>query len=152
MASLTPNEMMVILTLVIAVSVVSQSYIAITSDIRQRKRQEPHVNMVLLVSNKNEKKFIGASITNASPFDITIAYFHIHVVAKIGEDNEKSASIIMFDPPPIAYREQISDESLPMKIGYGEKINILYDREALSEKLTIQGENQLDFFRAVPIH
>ena len=147
--------MMIILTAIIAFCVVvqtinmrEQSRILADSEKRNRERDKPTAKLTLLShavryydddsGKPQEKSFVGFSIANASPFDITIRSFGLELGIPI--DNDGSVRPEIYIPQITSYKGwELSDFSLPRRLQYGETLQILYDRADAVERLKRYG-------------
>ena len=148
------QAMMIILTAIIAFCVVvqtinmrEQSRILADSEKRTRERNKPTAKLTSIShgvryyndsGKPQEKSFVGFSIANASPFDITITSIGLEMGIPIDKDRAVRPQISI--PPVTSYKEwEISDFSLPRRLQYGETLQVLYDEADAAERLKRQG-------------
>lgn len=165
MEPLALNEiLMVFLTLVIAVSVVlqakfmrdqaritrEQANLAKEAETRQRQKEEPKIRITTSHHSLDEEdkwgkrkraNYLGFAVTNASPFDVTIAYAWLELGIK--EDDDYAISRKIDIQPLTQYkRQEISNSTLPHRLQYGETITILYEETNILWHLTKAGGGQ----------
>lgn len=165
MEPLTLNEiLMVILTFIIAVSVGlqakfmrdqakitrDQANLAKEAEARQIQKEEPKIKITASHHSLEDEdewgkrkrvNYLGFAITNASPFDVTIAYAWLELGIK--EDDDYAISRKIDIPHLTQYKKQeISDSTLPHRLQYGETITILYEETNILWHLTKAGGGQ----------
>ena len=140
-----PEVLMVVLTVVIAVSVgVQAKYTADLAKMsaqeakRDKERNEPKVligHRILSIGiDDGEIPFKGFSITNASPFDVTITEFNLGLgISADGKGPIQTSA----HPRHVDHHKgkQISDFSVPRRLQYGESMHVLYDEGAVIAEL-----------------
>ena len=147
--------MMILLTAIIAFCVVvqtinirEQARILADSEKRTRERDKPTVRITTLShairyydddsGKPQEKSFVGFSIANASPFDITITSIGLELGIPI--DNDGGVRSELYIPQVTIYKRwELSNFSLPHRLQYGETLRVLYDEADAVERLMRQG-------------
>ena len=85
--------------------------------------------------------FVGFSITNASPFEITITSLGLEL--GIPEDNDGAFTSQIDFPHITKFKDrELSDSTLPRRLTYGESMRILYNETDVVEELRVQGNDQ----------
>ena len=145
-----PEVLMVVLTIVIAAAVgVQAKYtkqladLSAQSEKRLRMRNEPRIligHYIRSIGLPDEQiSFKGFSITNASPFDVTITQFSMGL--GIPADGRGPVQLAALPPHVNQHNgEQISDFSLPRRLQYGESMHVLYDEETVIAELGSEEE------------
>ena len=128
-----------------------QANLAKEAEARQRQKEEPKIKITTSYYSDLEDEdewgkrkrvnYLGFAITNASPFDVTIAFAWLELGIK--EDDDYAISRKIDIPPLTKYKKQeISDSTLPHRLQYGETITILYKETNILRLLTKAGGGQ----------
>ena len=156
LARLTFEQVMIIiLTAIIACCVLvqtkymgEQARILADSEQRTRERDKPTVRITTLSyairyydddsGKPQEKSFVGFSIANASPFDITITSIGLELGIPI--DNDGGVRSELYIPQVTSYKKwELSSFAPPHRLQYGETLQVLYDRADAVEQLKRHG-------------
>ena len=133
---------MIILTCIIAFSAYSQAKNTKKQAQLLKQTEERHNPQIRIVSLFYlVDSYVGFSITNASPFEVTLTSFSLGL--GIPEDNGGSFAP-QIDFPHITKFEdrELSDSTLPWRLKYGERMQILYNRTDVVEGLRARGNDQ----------
>ena len=146
--------LMVVLTGIIAWSVLWQARytkrlaeISVQSEQRALERSKPEIRFaqrnLAILSGDIDKSFVGFSVTNASPFDVTITSFNLSLgmPAEITEDCPIMLSLMVYHVDQYRGRP-LSDFSLPRRLSYGESMLILYDEDEAISALKYEGKGR----------
>ena len=147
--------MMIVLTIIIAISVLvqavytsKQARILAESEQRNRERSVPTVKITPVFhtvqdgddefGNPNWKSFVGLTIANASPFDITIT--SIEFEQGIPIDSDSRISTVVWFPHVTRYKDSLlSNVSLPHRLQYGQTLQVMFDEAHVVEELKLNG-------------
>ena len=111
---------------------------------RIRERDEPKIRFSSVVKEAGEKpRLVGFSITNASPFAVTLTSFNF----ELGIPVNSTGNVVTETTFSKAVMERegikLSDASFPHRLQYGETIRVLYDADEFVnflDKLRLEGE------------
>lgn len=149
----TDDVLMVVLTTIIALAVRSQAKytkqlaeITLQADQRVRERQKPEVKLVechsTIQTGNTWKSFVGFSITNASPFGVTITSIGLGLGIPVDRLRGPYTSSICLSHIDKYGGATLSDCSLPRRLQYGESMRVLYDEDSAIAELKSKGEGQ----------
>ena len=160
--------MMVVLTVIIAFSVVVQAIFSgkqakyvkeqvrlfVESEARSREREQPRIRITHASygfgegqdadGNAQQKAFRGLILANASPHETTITAVEFEVGVPIDSPIDSSKVPVRSLPfsPVYEYKGTKLSDPLPQRLRHGETMRVLYDEDVLLARLERHGEGQ----------
>ena len=147
------DVLMVVLTGIIAWSVLWQARytkrlaeISIQTEKRVRDQSKPEVKFThsshSIQTGDTWESFVGFSITNASPFDVTITSVSLGLGILVDKIHGPFTPAMQFSHVRQYRGSTLSDWSLPCRLRHGESILVLYDEDDAIAALKREGGGQ----------
>lgn len=125
--------------------------ISIQAEKRAREQNKPKVKFTShsydIGTDGTRKSFVGFSITNASPFDVTITSFSLRRGIPLDRLRGRFPQTIEFRRIDQYRGSAVSDFSLPQRLQCGESMRVLYDEDDAIATLRREGNGQPVRFR-----